>query len=42
MWFIFFKQNLIMFGIDIVVEKGIGYYVVIDINYFLGEFVFLL
>lgn len=31
-----------MFGIDIVVEKGTGHHVVIDINYFPGESVFLL
>ena len=42
MWSIFFKQNLTMFGIDIVVEKGTGHHVVIDINYFPGESVFLL
>ena len=27
-----------MFGIDIVVEKGTGHHVVIDINYFPGKF----
>ena len=42
MWSISFKQNLTMFGIDIVVEKGTGHHVVIDINYFPGESVFLL
>ena len=42
MWSIFFKQNLTMFGIDIVVEKGTGHHVVIDINYFPGESGFLL
>ncbi|RMX48851.1 hypothetical protein pdam_00024124 [Pocillopora damicornis] len=30
------KLNLTMFGIDIVVEKGTGHHVVIDINYFPG------
>ena len=33
-------QNLTMFGIDIVVEKGTGHHVVIDINYFPGKSVF--
>ena len=27
-----------MFGIDIIVEKGTGHHVVIDINYFPGKF----
>ena len=31
-----------MFGIDIVVEKGTGHHVVIDINYFPGKSVFCL
>ena len=26
-----------MFGVDIIVEKGTGHHVVIDINYFPGE-----
>lgn len=30
------KLNLTMFGIDIIVEKGTGHHVVIDINYFPG------
>ncbi|KAK2568859.1 Inositol-tetrakisphosphate 1-kinase [Acropora cervicornis] len=30
------KLNLAMFGIDIIVEKGTGHHVVIDINYFPG------
>ena len=30
-------QNLTMFGIDIIVEKGTGHHVVIDINYFPGK-----
>ena len=28
-----------MFGIDVVVEKGTGHHVVVDINYFPGKFV---
>ena len=32
------NQNLAMFGIDIIVEKGTGHHVVIDINYFPGKF----
>ena len=31
------NQNLTMFGIDIIVEKGTGHHVVIDINYFPGK-----
>jgi len=27
-----------MFGIDVVVEKGTGHHVVVDINYFPGKF----
>lgn len=30
------KLNLSMFGIDVVVEKGTGHHVVVDINYFPG------
>lgn len=30
------KLNLTMFGVDIIVEKGTGHHVVIDINYFPG------
>lgn len=30
------KLNLTMFGIDVVVEKGTGHHVVVDINYFPG------
>ena len=33
----FFAQNLTMFGVDIIVEKGTGHHVVIDINYFPGK-----
>ena len=33
------NQNLTMFGIDVVVEKGTGHHVVVDINYFPGKFV---
>ena len=33
----FFTQNLTMFGVDIIVEKGTGHHVVIDINYFPGK-----
>ena len=33
----FLTQNLTMFGVDIIVEKGTGHHVVIDINYFPGE-----
>ena len=35
--FFFFTQNLTMFGVDIIVEKGTGHHVVIDINYFPGK-----
>ena len=31
-----------MFGIDVVVEKGTGHHVVVDINYFPGKFVYSL
>lgn len=35
---VFFQtQNLTMFGVDIIVEKGTGHHVVIDINYFPGK-----
>ena len=27
-----------MFGVDVVVEKGTGHHVVVDINYFPGKF----
>jgi len=30
------KLNLTMFGIDVIVEKGTGHHVVVDINYFPG------
>ena len=33
----FLTQNLTMFGVDIIVEKGTGHHVVIDINYFPGK-----
>ena len=33
------NQNLTMFGIDVVVEKGTGHHAVVDINYFPGKFV---
>ena len=35
--FFFLTQNLTMFGVDIIVEKGTGHHVVIDINYFPGK-----
>ena len=31
------NQNLTLFGIDIIVEKGTGHHFVIDVNYFPGK-----
>ena len=41
-FFIFILQNLSLFGIDIVVEKGTKSHAVIDINYFPGLFSYFL
>ena len=38
MFFSSSNQNLTMLGIDVIVEKGTGHHVVVDINYFPGKF----
>ena len=36
-YFYFLNQNLTLFGIDLIVEKGTGHHLVVDINYFPGK-----
>ena len=36
-YFYFVNQNLTLFGIDLIVEKGTGHHLVVDINYFPGK-----